>query len=627
MGLAGGLVATTIAQAMDQAYDRIALSNSPVTEIRLDILALRIGLLAGAMGAVVIEHGVRAPVMPLWINHGLQGLLLAVYTLDVWVGARRGRVWLRDVEPDWVDALIVCVSAVGMGTYCLWGRPWGWRLVEAAVVLLLIMELWRLQVGLSRRFYRPGLMLPVSFVSMIVVGTLLLKIPVAVGPGQSLSWIDAAFTMTSAVCVTGLTVRDTATQFTPFGQAILGVFIQLGGLGIVVFGSVLAMMLGAKRSLREDLTLKGMIHDLPLRGVASYVRFVVMTTIAIELLGAAAMAAMWPGDLTGPQRIGHSLFHSISAFCNAGFALHSDNLESYRYSFLVHGVVVPLIVVGGIGFPVLEDFWRLVRDRWRQRGRLQRDGFRIRDLEPEARGGLTLHTKLVLITTAVLYLYGVTILAAGQLKPYLNDYFQQGVTANRSQLPPLTVGRFGGIVADAGFTSITARTAGFNTIPMDEVSPAGRFGVMTLMMVGASPGGTGGGMKTATVAVLLLTVAATLRKRPTTEAFSRAIREELVRKAATLAAGFMGLIGVTTLLLCLSEPYPFEKIFFEAVSAASTTGLSLGITPDLTGFGKITVMAAMFLGRVGPLTVVGALVFAGARSRPYRYAHEPVVLG
>ncbi len=593
----------------------------------MDVMAARIALMGAAVAAVVYEHGFRASLLPLWAIHGAEVALLVIYSFDVWWGSRRGRLPLADVKPDWIDGLMMATAAVGMVVTAVWAQPWGWRLVEAASVLLLITELWRLQVALSRKFHRPGALLPVSFLSMIMIGTLLVKIPVAVPPGQDLSWIDAAFTMTSAVCVTGLIVRDTATQFTPFGQAVVGVFIQLGGLGIVVFGSVLAMMLGTQRSLREDLSLRSMLHDLPLRKVASYVRFVVATTIAIELIGAALLMPMWEGDLTEQHRFGLSLFHSVSAFCNAGFALQSDSLESYRYSFLAHGVVVPLIVIGGIGFPVLDDLWRWTCQQWRARRRLWRKGFSISHPIGRRAHTLRLHTKLVLTTTAILYLGGVAVLTIGQLKPYVNEIFQQGVTANQDPLPPLTLRRVGGVVADAGFLSVSARTAGFNTVAMEDVSPVGRFTVMTLMTIGASPGGTGGGIKTATVALLVLTVMATSRNRRVTEAFSRGVREELIRKAATLACAFIGLVAVTTGLLCLSEPYPFEKIFFEAVSAASTTGLSLGITPDLTAFGKITVMAAMFLGRVGPLTMVAVLMFAHQSGRPYTYAHEPVELG
>ena len=553
--------------------------------------------------------------------------MLVACGLDMWVGGRSGRASLVDDHPDWLDGAMMTLAVSGAVGELIWGAPWCWRLVEAGAVLLLVMELWRLQVGLSRRFHRPGILLPLSFLLMAGVGALLLKIPVAVPPGQQIGWVDALFTATSAVCVTGLIVRDTATQFTPFGQVVIGLLIQLGGLGIMVFGSVLAMALGTRLSLRENLSLKAMLHDLPLRKVTSYVRFVVVATLGIELLGAAVMAPLWHGDLSWDQRAGLSVFHSISAFCNAGFALQSDNLEAYRYSPLVYCVAAPLIVIGGLGFPVLDNLLQAAQARLARWRRLRRDGFSFTGALNQRPAKLTLHTKVVLTTTAVLYLYGVAALIAAQVKPHLNAYFQQGVTANSTAPSPLTLRGFGAIVADAGFTSITARTAGFNTIPIEDIEPAGRFAVMTLMIIGASPGGTGGGMKTAAAALLVLTVVATLRRRPATEVFSRRVREEVVRKAATVAAAFFGLIVVCTGLLCLSEPYPFEKILFEAISAASTTGLSLGITGDLTTFGKVVVIATMFAGRVGPLAMIGAMIFIHRPRASFTYPNETVVLG
>ena len=599
--------------------------NGPV--ILFGVLGIRFGLLAGIVTAAVVEHGFHVTPMPVWAIHGIQILLIVLYGWDAWLGPRKKSTCLRDVQLDWVDGLIQGLAGVGLVLSGIGLYPWGWRLIEVASVLLLVIELWRLQVGLSRSFNRPGALLPMSFLAMIAVGTGLLKIPVAVPAGQDISWLDAVFTMTSAVCVTGLIVRDTATQFTPFGQVVIGVFIQLGGLGIVVFGSVLAMMLGRQRSLREDLTLRGMLHDLPLRKVTSYVRFVVLMTIVIEVMGAAIMACLWPGELSISRRLGMSLFHAVSAFCNAGFALQTDSLESFRYNWLTYMVIAPLIVIGGIGFPVLDDLWLAIRNKWRRHRRMRQRGFLLRDTVLERRHRLRLHTKLVLVTTASLYLFGVVILAVGQLKLDINPSHQPVMAANTGHQPSLTLARVGGMVADAGFMSISARTAGFNSMPMDEISPAGRFTIASLMMIGASPGGTGGGMKTATLALLLLTIVATVRNRTETEAFGRGIHEELIRKAATVAAAFLALVGMTTLCLTLSEPYPFEKIFFEAISAASTTGLSLGITSELTAFGKITIIVAMFLGRIGPLTLVGALMFTSPQRKAYAYAHESVVLG
>ena len=598
-----------------------------VPELSLGLQAVRVTLLGIVTACIVLEHGFYGqPVAPQLI-HLIQTVVLTIYGTGVWVRRYLGRFSLRNKERDWVDALLLILALGGAGLEVLGGISEAWWLFELAGVLLLVTELWRFNVALSRRFYKPGILLPTSFLTMIVVGTLLLKAPRAVPPGQSISWLDAVFTMTSAVCVTGLIVRDTATQFTPYGQAVIGVFIQLGGLGIIIFGSMLAMLLGTQMSLRENISLSAMLNDQPLGKVTSFVRFIILATLGLELVGAAAMMPMWDSSLPFGQRVGMSLFHSVSAFCNAGFSLQSDSLESHRYALPVHLVILPLVVVGGLGFPVLSNLWQTARWRWQHR-RIQPHSTHFESLaQPTLRRRLSLHTKITLCMTAGLYLYGVAGLMVSQIKPHTDAFFQQGVTANRSTAEPLSLGKLGTTLADASFMSLTARTAGFNTVPMDEVTPAGRFVLITLMMIGASPGSTGGGMKTTTLALLLLTVVATARRRPHTEAFARQVGEALIRKAATLAACFIALATGATLLLMLSEPYPFEKIAFEAVSAASTTGLSLGITGDLTAFGKAVIIATMFLGRVGPLALLGALVFRVSESRPYDYPHESVVLG
>jgi trk system potassium uptake protein TrkH len=277
-----------------------------------------------------------------------------------------------------------------------------------------------------------------------------------------------------------------------------------------------------------------------------------------------------------------------------------------------------LIVIGGLGYPVLDNLYRMARCRISARCR--RDA-------PLSDRRMTLHTKVVLTTTATLYLAGVIVIAAAQLMPAVTDYFQLNVTANRPAPAPMNLSTLGGVIADSSFLSVTSRTAGFNAMPMDELQPAGQLGVMTLMMIGGSPGGTAGGMRTTTLAVLLLSIFATVRRRPHVEAFGRTIDDSLVRKAAVMVACFIGLVTVATLLLCMVEPFPFNKLLFEVVSAVTVTGLSLGITAELTAFGKVVIIIAMFLGRVGPLALLGALAFGAAPRRRYQYAREDVMVG
>lgn len=459
----------------------------------------------------------------------------------------------------------------------------------------------RFGVVLSLR-QRPEWLLLFIFLTLIVTGTLLLKVPSAVPTGRPISWLDALFTTTSAVCVTGLVVRDTATQWTAYGQAVIGVLMQLGGLGILTVGSVMAMTLSHRLSVGSRAGLGRELHDQSRHRVGSFVRFILIAVLLIELIGALLLMAMWPEEMALQHRFAVSLFHSISAFCNAGFSLRSNSLESYGYTGQVHLIVAPLVVMGGLGFPVLNNLWRVARQRWISRSKGGTHGLRGETPERFSR-----YTKMVLGTTAVLYVFGVFVLLAAQLQPYTYEYFQQGITANRGQLEPLSLNRVGGMLADASFMSLTSRSAGFHTVPMTELDGASRFVTLTLMMIGASPGGAGGGVTTLVFAILVLTTVAALYGRESANGHAGRIHDSLVRMAVTIAACFIALVTVSTGLLCFSEPYPFEKIVYESVSAASTTGLSLGITADLTAFGKAVIIATMCLGRIGPLALLGAL--------------------
>lgn len=602
----------------------------------------RLALTLLAAAVVVLEHGFFRPPAPVWAMHLVQCLALLGYGLELERRHRRGGDPFATPRGRWLEIGLLVVAFSGLVMSLFAGAEAYWRLVEAVSIWFFLMESWRLNVALSRALARPGLLLPLSFALLILIGTPLLMTPRAtphvfdeslnafISVGEPITFSEALFTATSAVCVTGLIVRDTARDFTPFGQAIIGSLIQLGGLGIIIFGSMLVTLLGQSLSLKENLNLRDMLNDQPMHKLRGFVRFIVLTTIGIELIGAAAMYPLWDdpvgGVLSTAQRAGMSLFHAVSAFCNAGFDITGHSLVGYRYSpLLTHAVIVPLIVVGGLGFPALENLFSVARARlsgW-MRYTPVRPGIPV-DITA---GRLSLHTKIVLTAAACLYLWGVVTIGAGQLMPYLYESMQQGVTAHVDRPDPLTISSFGGLLADASFMSVTSRSAGFNAMPMDELEPAGRFAVMTLMMVGGSPGSTAGGFKTTVIALLALSVFATIRQRPRAEAFGRTIADSLVRKAATIGLCYLLLVTLSTMLLCLSEPYPFQKLAFEAVSASTTTGLSLGITGDLTGFGRAVIIATMFLGRVGPLALLGAMTFSRGAGRPYRYAHEAVALG
>lgn len=620
---------------------RSAHNSAPGFRDVLPTHLARLGLTLLPAALVVLQYAYFKPLLPVWGMHLLQGLALLGYGLAILHPRFLNKNSADTPQSRWFTLTLLALALIGIVLSLVFSIDPYWHLVEGVSVWLFFMEAWRLNVVLSRALARPGLLLPMSFALLILIGTPLLMTPRAtphvfdpgtnayVSAGEPITFSEALFTTTSAVCVTGLTVRDTARDFTPFGQAIIGIMIQLGGLGIIIFGSMLASLLGQTLSLKENLSLSDMLNDQPMHRLHSFIRFIVLTTIAIELIGAAALYPLWtdpPGAaLTSAQRAGMSLFHAVSAFCNAGFDITGHSLVDYRHAMLTHAIILPLIVVGGLGFPALENIFNVVRARLKAKlfYRPVRAGKPV-DL---TQSRLSLHTKIVLAATACLYLWGVVTIGAGQLMPYLHESMQQGVTAHVQRPDSLTLSSFGGVLADASFMSVTSRTAGFNSIPMDELQPAGRFSVMTLMMVGGSPGSTAGGFKTTVIALLALSVVATVRQRPRTEAFGRTIADSLVRKAATIGLCYLLLVTTSTMLLCLSEPFTFQSLAFEAISASTTTGLSLGITSDLTGFGQAVMIATMFLGRVGPLALLGAMTFARASERPYRYPHEAVALG
>ena len=462
-----------------------------------------------------------------------------------------------------------------------------------------------------------------------------LTVPVTIA-STPVGLVDALFTGTSATCVTGLLVRDTATEYTTFGQVVILTLIQLGGLGIMVFGTVFALLAGRQLSIRESLLAERALAETSGLGqIARMVKFAVVAALSIELVGAAIMYPMWRDyarTVGAGQATFRTAFHAVSAFCNAGFSLQPNSLESEILTrhWQVIGVMAPLIFLGGLGFPVLYDVARYARTALsRMLGRSR-----------SAARSLTLHSRLVLTTSAGLVVAGALVLVVieqashpgqtfGHPQKYQDNPYLDGAG------PRLLEGGAGQRTQKAIFQSITARTAGFNTFRMDSLSPGGKLWMCLLMIVGGSPASTAGGLKTVTVAVLVLTIWSMLRRRQSVEGFRRTIAEPFIRKAVTLAGLYLGLVMTVTLLLCVTmygrrlatgqEP-TFIQLFFEACSACGTVGLSCGVTQSLTTFGKYVIIAGMFIGRLGPLTVLMALTM---RLRPARYAYptEEVVLG
>ncbi len=438
-----------------------------------------------------------------------------------------------------------------------------------------------------------------SFLLLILLGTLGLKTLPGLYTGAPLSWLDALFTATSAVCVTGLIVVDTATYFTVWGQAFILLLIQLGGLGIITFTTVLIVALGRRLSLRQQALAASAVEAAPHVDYRQLARDVVRFTLLIEAAGALLLYLGFLPELGWRGAFWPAVFHAISAFCNAGFSIFSDSLVGFRTNPVVLMVVMLLIVVGGLGFLTLEELYL-----WR------------RSIRERRRFRLSLHSPLVLTTTSLLLGVGWMFFVFFEWKATLAD------------LP------FGAKLLNGLFMSVTARTAGFNTIDYGAATEQTSFLTILLMFVGGSPGSTAGGIKTTTVALLVLLAISRLRGQEIPNCWSRSVPHEVVQRAVGLFVVAVAVLMLGSFVLTATEiehgvtaPGSFLKYLFEAYSAFGTVGLSMGVTPSLSTAGRWIIILLMFIGRVGPLTFAAALTIRRHRTPQFRYAYEDVVVG
>jgi trk system potassium uptake protein TrkH len=447
-----------------------------------------------------------------------------------------------------------------------------------------------------KREFSPAQLLSLHIVGLIVVGAVLLSLPVSAAPGRAVSSLNAFFTSTSAVCVTGLIVVDTPNQWSPFGQVVLMLLIQAGGLGYMTISSLIMVAFGRRISIHERMTLADALNVASMEGLLRFTWTVALLTFVIEGTGALIMGVRFAQDLGWAKGLWFGLFHSVSAFNNAGFALFSDNLMGYRGDPTINLVITTLIIAGGLGFFVLS-------------GLLQ--------LRKKTGVAMSVHTKLVLTVTA-------SLIAGATLGILMLEW------TNPKTLGPLG---FGEKLLAAYFQAVTPRTAGFNTISIGDMTAPALFLTICLMFIGASPGGTGGGVKTTTFGVVVAALWATVRGERDTNMFLRRLSPDLVRRAFALSIlAAIGLVLITGFLL-LTEHQGLLHTSYEAVSAFGTVGLSMGVPGSvlsLSGFfgigGKWLVIFLMFMGRVGPLTLAVALAGTAAPAR-VRYPEGKVLIG
>jgi trk system potassium uptake protein TrkH len=435
----------------------------------------------------------------------------------------------------------------------------------------------------------PPQILVLGFAAIILIGTLLLMLPVASTSGHSLKFIDALFTATSATCVTGLVVVDTGTYFSTFGQSVIMLLIQVGGLGFMSMATLFALVLKRKISLRDRLILQEAMNQSSMEGIVRLIRRVLLYSLVIEGSAALLLFIRWAFDMPLGQAAFFGIFHAISMFNNAGFDLfgHYHSLMGYVNDPFVNLIVMFLIVSGGIGFVVIAD---LIDFRRKRR--------------------LSLHSKVVLSMTAALIL-------AGTLVIFIFEYTN-----------PRTLGslNFGGKLLASFFQSVTPRTAGANTLDIAGLRQASQFFIVILMFIGASPGSTGGGIKTTTFTLMIGAVIAMLRGREDIVLFRYRLAQERVLKALTITLLALLLIVCVSMVLSTTENRDFLEILFETTSAFATVGLSMGLTPELSLAGKILICLTMFAGRLGLLTLAYAL--GPKQGKPlYQYPEGKMIIG
>lgn len=435
----------------------------------------------------------------------------------------------------------------------------------------------------------PPLLIIWGFAVIILLGTVLLTLPAASASGKSVGLPDALFTATSAVCVTGLTVIDTGAGYSLPGQIIIMLLIQLGGLGFMTFGVTTAVLLGKKIGLKQRLLIRESTHAISNAGMVRLSLGILLITLIVEAAATVILAVRWYGEL-GFKSIYYALFHSISAFNNAGFTLWSDSLTRYAGDPVVNLVISVLFITGGIGFIVIIDLY--AKRQWPH---------------------LSLNSKIVLSTSLLLC-------ATGFLFIYLLESFN-----------PDTLGAMnhGQRLWAAYFQGVSPRTAGFNTLDIGQMLAATQLFIIILMFIGASSGSTGGGIKTGTFAILVLSFIAIIRGRSEVSVFHRTVGTEIILRSLAVILASMGVILIATLLLTITEhslQRDFLEVLFETVSAFGTVGLSMGLTPDLSVLGKVIIILTMFIGRLGPLTMAYALAQRGFKTS-VRYAEEKVMIG
>ncbi|GGA35534.1 K+ transporter Trk [Paenibacillus physcomitrellae] len=442
---------------------------------------------------------------------------------------------------------------------------------------------------MKKRKFSPPQILVLGFTFIIAIGTFLLMLPISIHQEGRLSFIDALFTATSATCVTGLAVKDTGTFFTPFGQIVILALVQVGGLGFMTMATLFSLVLKRRISLKDRLLLQQAMNQNTMEGIVRLIRKVIVYSIIIEGTAALALTLRWAMEMPFRQAVYYGVFHAVSLFNNAGFDLlgNFQSLTQHVSDPIINLISMVLIISGGIGFIVISDLVDYRKNR-----------------------GLSLHSKVVLSMSGALIVIGAIVIFVFEF-------------TNPQTLEPLSLE---GKIWSSLFQSITPRSGGVVTVDIASMRQATQFFIIVLMFIGAAPGSTGGGIKVTTFAILIGAMFSMIRGRDDIVMFRYRIVQERIVKALTITLLTLFLLIFIAMVLSTTESANFLSILFETTSAFSTVGLSMGLTTNLTVFGKIVICITMFIGRLGPLTLAYALGPKKGREL-YRHPEGQMIIG
>lgn len=434
----------------------------------------------------------------------------------------------------------------------------------------------------------PPQVLALGFLSLILIGSILLNLPIASSSGSSIGYVNSLFTSASAVCVTGLTVLNTAKDFTPFGQVIIITLIQFGGLGIMTLATVGYIIMGKKISFKERLMIKEQLNTESIQGIVKLTKKVIGYTFFLEMMGSLLLALRFVPMFGFEKGLAFSIFHAISAYCNAGFDIFGDSLIIFQNDYYVLLILSLLIILGGLGFTVYADL--LAKDKLRK---------------------LTLHSKVVLIMTG-------SLLIIGTLSFLLFESSNPGTLGSMN---------FPSRLANSFFQSVSPRTAGFYSVDMSKIRETTIFSTIMLMFIGGSPGSTAGGIKTTTFACLLLTTISVVKGEEDVNCLNRRLPFETIKRAVSIFLIGLAIVFSTAIILTITDSsLKFINLLFESTSAFGTVGLSAGITDKLSTLGRLVITLTMYIGRVGPLTMAYAFARRNMK-RDYRNAPGNLMVG